>query len=115
MGGDVAPVLHDSQLKRARKSVLAGSGYEGGASTTVAASRKGRIWCHGRDRVDRFVAWCKHVGEKLVDTNIDPDMVLRGTLETTILRARPDGMPISIDWPEGDLREHRGTVVGIDR
>ena len=100
MGADVAPVLHDTQLQRARKSVLAGSGYEGGASITVGASRKGRIWSHRRDRVDQLVAWCKNVGEKLLDTNIDPDIVLKGTLETRILNARPDGMPISVDWPE---------------
>jgi superfamily II DNA or RNA helicase len=100
MGADVAPVLHHAQLKRARKSVLAGTGYEGGEHATVGASRKGRIWSHRRDRVDQLVMWCKQVGEKLLDANIDPDTVLRGTLETTVLRARPDGMPISVDWPE---------------
>jgi superfamily II DNA or RNA helicase len=100
MGADVAPVLHDAQLRRARKSVLAGSGYEGGETATVGASRKGRIWSHRRDRVDQLVAWCKHVGAKLLDTTIDPDLVLRGTLETTILNARPAGMPIGVDWPE---------------
>ena len=100
MGADVAQVLLDTHRRRARKSVLAGGGYEGGASATVGASRKGRIWSHRRDRVDQLVAWCKHVGEKLLDTNIDPDEVLKGTLETAILSTRPDGMPISVDWPE---------------
>lgn len=100
MGADVAPALHDAQLRRARKSVLSGSGYEGGGHATVGASRKGRIWSHRRDRVDQLVTWCKQVGEKLLDSSIDPDEVLRGTLETTILVARPDGMPISVDWPE---------------
>ena len=100
MGADVAPVLLDAHLRRARKSVLAGSGYEGGESTTVGASRKGRIWSHRRDRVDQLVAWCKHVGAKLLDNAIDPDTVLRGTLETTIVSSRPGGMPIGVDWPE---------------
>jgi superfamily II DNA or RNA helicase len=100
MGADVAPVLLDTHLKRARKSVLAGSGYEGGESATVGASRKGRIWSHRRDRVDQLVAWCRHVGAKLLDTSIDPDTVLRGTLETAILNARPSGMPIGVDWPQ---------------
>ena len=62
-------------------------------------SRKGRIWCHRRDRVDQFVAWCKHVGVKLLDQTIDPEAVLRGTLETAIVTARPDGMPFCADWP----------------
>jgi superfamily II DNA or RNA helicase len=100
MGADVAPVLHETQLRRARKSVLAGTGYELGERATVGASRKGRIWSHRRDRVDKLVTWCKQVGEKVLDTSIDPDMVLRGTLETTFLSARPSGMPISVDWPE---------------
>jgi hypothetical protein len=43
MGADVAPVLADVQRKKARKSVLAPTGYEAGESATVAASRKGRI------------------------------------------------------------------------
>jgi hypothetical protein len=100
MGADVAPVLLDTHLRRARKSVLAGSGYEGGETATVGASRKGRIWSHRRDRVDQLVAWCRHVGAKLLDATIDPDSVLRGTLETKILNARPSGMPIGIDWPQ---------------
>jgi superfamily II DNA or RNA helicase len=100
MGADVAPVLLDTHLRRARKSVLAGSGYEGGESTTVGASRKGRIWSHRRDRVDQLVTWCRHVGAKLLDSTIHPDTVLRGTLETTIVSTRPSGMPIGVDWPE---------------
>ena len=100
MGADVAPVVLDAQRRRARKSVLAGSGYEGGHAATVGASRKGRIWSHRRDGVDQLVAWCRHVGAKLVDNAIDPDTVLRGTLKTTILSSRPDGMPVSVDWPE---------------
>jgi len=100
MGADVASGLHDVQIRRARKSVLAGSGFEGGERATVGASRKGRIWSHRRDHVDQLVAWCKRVGEKLLDPTIDPDMVLRGTLQTMILDVRPDGMPISVDWPE---------------
>jgi superfamily II DNA or RNA helicase len=100
MGADVAAVLPTAQLSRARKSVLSGSGFEAGEHATVGASRKGRIWSHRRDRVDQLVMWCKQVGEKLLDSNIDPDMVLRGTLETAIVAARPSGMPIGVDWPE---------------
>src|SRR5439155_10735632 len=41
MGAGVAPLLLDAQRRRARKSVLAGTGFEGGDSVTVGASRKG--------------------------------------------------------------------------
>jgi hypothetical protein len=100
MGSDVAPVLADAQRRKARKSDLSGSGYEGGETATVGASRKGRVWSHRRDRVQQLVEWCKHVGGKLVDPTIDPDAVLSGTLETRIVMTRPEGMPVSIDWPD---------------
>jgi superfamily II DNA or RNA helicase len=99
-GSDVAPVLADAQRRTARKSDLSGSGYEGGETATVGASRKGRIWSHRRDRIQELVDWCKHVGAKLIDATIDPDAVLSGTLETRIVNARPQGMPVAIDWPE---------------
>jgi hypothetical protein len=81
MGSDVAPVLADAQRRKARKSDLSGTGYEGGETATVGASRKGRIWSHRRDRVQQLVGWCQHIGAKLIDATIDPDAVLSGTLE----------------------------------
>jgi hypothetical protein len=49
---------------------------------------EGRIWCHRRDRVDQLVAWCRHIGVKL-RTSRSIEAVLRGTLETVIVTARP--------------------------
>lgn len=100
MGSDVGPVLSDAQRRKVRKSDLSGSGFEAGESATVGASRKGRLWSHRRDRVQQLVEWCKHTGAKLLDTSIDPDAVLSGTLETAVLKDRPDGMPVSVDWPD---------------
>ena len=100
MGSDVAPVLADAQRRKAQKSDLSGSGFERGGKVTVGASRRGRIWSHRRDQVQELVAWCKHVGAKLIDPTIDPDAVLSGTLETVVVDARPEGMPVGVDWPE---------------
>ena len=100
MGADVAPALPDVHRHRARKSVLSGTGYEDGKRVTVGASRKGRIWSHRRDRVDQLAAWCKQIGTKLLDASIDPDEVLKGTLESKTVMTRPEKMPIAIDWPE---------------
>ena len=87
--------------------MLSGSGYEGGETATVGASRKGRIWSHRRERVDQLATWCKKIGAKLLDETIDPDEVLKGTLETKALSERPAKMPIAVDWPEEDLRARR--------
>ncbi len=100
MGPDVEPALPDVQRRRARKSVLSGSGYEDGEKTTIAASRKGRIWSHRRDRVDQLTVWCKKIGTKLLDSGIDPDEVLKGTLQTKVVLERPAKMPIGVDWPD---------------
>lgn len=100
MGADVEPALTDLHRQRARKSVLAGTGFEHGERVTVGASRKGRIWSHRRDRVDWLAAWCRQMGSKLLDATINPDDVLKGTLDTKIVIERPTKMPIAADWPE---------------
>ncbi len=100
MGSDVEPALSPAQRQRARKSVLSGTGYEDGETATVGASRKGRIWSHQRMRVDQLMEWCKRIGAKLVDASIDPDEVLKGTLEAKTILQRPRIMPIAVDWPE---------------
>jgi superfamily II DNA or RNA helicase len=100
MGADIEPALPYVQLRRTRKSVISGSGYEDGSSITVGASRKGRIWSHRRDRIDQLATWCKKIGKKLLDVSIDPDEVLKGTLEAKTVLSRPEKMPICVDWPE---------------
>jgi superfamily II DNA or RNA helicase len=100
MGADVAAELPDVQRRHARKSVLSGGGFEEGVRTSVGASRKGRIWSHRRDRIDQLAAWCRSIGVKLLDENINPDEVLRGTLEARTITERPALMPIAADWPE---------------
>lgn len=100
MGSDIEPALSDVQLRRARKSVLSGSGYEDGGKTTIGASRKGRIWSHQRERVDQLVVWCKKIGTKLLDNRVEPDEVLKGTLDAKTILERPAKMPINVDWPE---------------
>jgi superfamily II DNA or RNA helicase len=100
MGSDVEQGLSDVQRHRALKSVLSGTGYENGERTGVGASRKGRIWSHKRERVDQLSTWCKKIGAKILDDSIDPDEVLKGTLDSSTLLDRPKAMPIAVDWPE---------------
>ena len=82
---------------------------------TVGASRKGRIWSHRRERVDQLTEWCKKIGAKLLDETIDPDEVLKGTLETKTLLERPAKMPISVDWPEEMYTSPEALWSMIDR
>jgi len=100
MGGNVGLGVPDAQRRRTLKSVLSGTGYKDGEKSTVAASRKGRIWSHRRERVDQLAEWCKEIGAKILDETIDPDQVLAGTLESQTLLVRPAKMPVGVDWPE---------------
>jgi len=119
MGADVEAGVPALQRQRARKSVLSGSGYEEGHRVTVGASQKGRIWAQRRDRVDQLAAWCKRMGTKLLNTAIDPDDVLKGTLDAKTVVQRPAKMPIAIDWPEEMYRSPEAawliTIDGQDR
>ena len=100
MGADVASGLTEAQRRHARKSVFAGSGFENGGKATVGASRKGRIWSHQRGSIEQLLNWCKRIGTKLLDNTINPDELLRGTLEPRAVLERPAIMPIAVDWPE---------------
>jgi superfamily II DNA or RNA helicase len=100
MGADVEAGLPELQKKRARKAVLYGTGFEGGEKVTVGASRKGRIWSFQKQNVEGLAAWCRTTGAKVLDESIDPDEVLKGTLDAKRLGTRPPSMPVAIDWPE---------------
>lgn len=99
MGPDVGALLADATLATTTKAVLAGVGFEGGGQTSVGAGKRGRVWSSLRLRVDQFAAWCKNIGAKIGDANIDPEQVLRGTLIPTLIDRRPTGVPIGVDWP----------------
>lgn len=99
MGGDVEPSITQLQRGSAQKAVLAGSGYAKGELETIGVSKKGRIWSHRRERLDKFPVWCDEIGNKVTDPSIDPDEIFKHCLLSQILTQRPDKMPIGIDWP----------------
>jgi hypothetical protein len=99
MGPDVGALLADATLATTTKAVLAGVGFENGGPTSIGAGKRGRVWSNLRLRVDQFSAWCKNVGSKIDDPNIDPEQVLRGTLIPTLIDGRPVAVPVGVDWP----------------
>ncbi|XYJ92670.1 DEAD/DEAH box helicase family protein (plasmid) [Cupriavidus necator] len=105
MGADVAARLSDASKKTARRAVISGVGYENGAIATVGAAKRGRVWSFQRLRLDSFARWCKHVGSKVIDENIDPEAVLKGTLVPKLVKERPTAMPIAVDWPDSIYQE----------
>jgi len=105
MGPDVGTLLADATLATTTKAVLAGIGFEKGGATSIGAGKRGRIWSNLRLRVDQFSAWCKNIGAKVENPDIDPEEVLRGTLIPTLIATRPVAVPIGVDWPV-ELLDH---------
>lgn len=100
MGGDVGTGMTDAQKRFSGKALLFGAGYERGAKATIGASKKGRVWSFQRRDLHSFAAWCKLVGNKILDDTIDPNEVLKGTLEPILIDTPPEVVPILADWPE---------------
>jgi hypothetical protein len=105
-GTGVTIVLSESSKKTARQAVVSGIGFESGATTTIGATKRGRVWSFQRLRLETFAKWCKHVGAKVVDETIDPEGVLKGTLIPKLVKVRPEVMPIAVEWPECVYQEH---------
>lgn len=105
MGGDVGEGITEAQKRNARKAVLSGTGFEDGSKVTVGASRKGRIWSFRREHVTALVSWCKGIGTKVIDETIDPDEILKGTLESVTINSLPSTVPVFMDWPEKIYKE----------
>jgi hypothetical protein len=105
MGSNVEPRLTEVQRRNTQKALLFGRGYEHGHKATVGASRKGRIWSFATTNIEALTKWCTGIGRKILDDTIDPDAVLKGTLEAELIAERPPRMPIGIDWPEDIYKE----------
>lgn len=99
MGSDVGALLAETTLATTTKAVLAGIGYENGGPASVGAGKRGRVWSNLRLRVDQFARWCKNIGVKIDDPDVDPEQVLRGTLIPTLIDTRPAVVPVGVDWP----------------
>jgi hypothetical protein len=74
--------------------------YQEGERVTLGAARKGRIWSQqAADSVLEWVQWCRGLGPKLQDASISLDALFRSFVRPEPLEARPELMPLAIDWP----------------
>jgi superfamily II DNA or RNA helicase len=97
-GRSVGDALSILQRKQGIKNNIFGVGYQAGEKLSLGCSQKGRIWSYLRGNIRELTIWCTEIGKKLVNTSIDPDTVLKGTLIPKVITRRPIGVPISIDW-----------------
>jgi superfamily II DNA or RNA helicase len=109
VGTDIQDALSIAEQQRGEKAFVFGTGYENGEKITLGCSYKGRVWSYLRDDLKGFIDWCKNIGRKLIDENIDPNQVLRETLIPEIITEIPHLYPTHIDWDDNfyDLLESK--------
>jgi hypothetical protein len=98
-GSDVEPALSEAQKQKAIKANLFGQGFENGHRSSIGCSYKGRIWSYRTANLLTLTTWCRAVGERLLNEQLDPEEVLSGTLVPELVSERPKKMPVAVEWP----------------
>jgi len=99
-GSDIETGLSEAARRFVRKANIFGAGYEDGRKATIGCSYKGRIWSRKVGNLEELIQWCRAVGNKVMNPEIDPDEVLKGTLVSETIQSRPIKFPVWIDWPD---------------
>ena len=110
-GADVVQALTITQGTGSVKSNLSGTGWENGAHITIGCSLKGRIWSRDVGTIPELIAWCKHVGTKVLDESIDTRNIIANVLIPQEVDSLPEATIISIDWPIELLRQNQERVI----
>lgn len=99
-GLDVANGLDLVRTQNKTKSYLFGRGYEAGSRATIGCSAKGRIWANAvAGDISEWVAWCRHIGAKLLDEEVVLDDIFRNFVIPIPVVERPPLVPLAIEWP----------------
>lgn len=94
----IDPVLQQDKMK----SNVMGVGYEDGLRVSIGCSRKGKIWSLQTDSLAGWRDWCRDLGVKLSNENIEPNDFLKHTLIPELRKSGvlPDQQAMMVDWPE---------------
>ena len=116
VGSDVADGVDQVRRRAKTKSYIFGHGYEAGGRATIGCSANGRVWCHAvASDISEWVAWCHHIGDKLLDDSFDLDRILEGFVIPKPVTARPELVPLAMEWPSELLqRSEEAVLVEID-
>jgi len=97
VGSDVGEALSLAEKQNGQKAFVVGVGYEDGNKVNIGCSYKGRIWTKKEGDLLEFKEWCFNVGEKLVNNELDPNIILRETLISEKIIDRPLLFPVWIE------------------
>ena len=110
-GADVKQALDVSQLAGSTKSNLQGIGFENGKPVAVGCSYKGRVWSKESGPIRKFTNWCKHVGTKLVNEELDTDEIIDNVMIPEEVEQLPDQAILCIEWPVEILKQQEDRIL----
>lgn len=110
-GTEINEQIPDIEANRATKSNIFGKGYENGELVSIGCSYKGKVWSMDSDSLDQWVVWCKRVGAKILDDNIDTNEVMKTAMQTEELEEFPDIPALAVEWPIEILRKNESKVT----
>lgn len=113
VGSDVGEALSLAEKQNGQKAFVVGAGYEDGNKTNIGCSYKGRIWTKKEGDLLEFKEWCINVGEKLVNNELDPNIILRETLIPEKILDRPSLFPIWIELDSDILQYNESKYAFI--
>ena len=113
-GSDVVEALSIAERGGSVKNNVSDTGWEDGRHVAIGCSAKGRVWSRESGPIPRFVKWCDTVGDKLLDTSIQTENIIRNVLIPKPITKLPDTEILNIEWPAEILHYLEEKVVFTD-
>jgi superfamily II DNA or RNA helicase len=111
-GAHVRDALTLTETSGSTKSNLDGRGWENGAVVAPGCSAKGRVWSKAQGTIPQWLRWCRPVGRKLVDDNIDVSQIVQNVLiPKEVTTAFPDETVLTVEWPSETLKTSDERIV----
>ncbi|SLW61680.1 DEAD/DEAH box helicase [Klebsiella variicola] len=110
-GTEINDQIPDIEAKRSIKSNIFGKGYENGVAVSIGCSYKGKIWAMDSDSLDKWILWCKGVGNKILDNTIDTNKIMKTVMQTEEIEEFPALNPLAVEWPVELLRKNESKVT----
>ena len=110
-GTEINDQIPDIEAKRAIKSNIFGKGYENGRLVSIGCSYKGKIWAMDSDSLDKWIKWCKAVGNKLLDDSINTNAIMKTAMKAEELSSFPQQSTLYVEWPVELLRKNESKIT----
>lgn len=110
-GRDVIEGISDPHKLNSYKNNLFGKGYENQDEATIGCSKKGKIWSKKIGNLLEWKEWCDVVGEKLCNTDIKVEEIIKDIPVPQDIEQLPNKIPISIEFQPDLLIDNESRYI----